>query len=103
MFDTDRGGRFTGTAFTAVPYEAGVAISMDGKGARAAMTVLIERPWRSVTDEEVCPRACDSVSQARASIGRSPAFYETRPHSAQGGQTPDQAYLDPPGPIPAAP
>jgi putative transposase len=58
---------------------------------------------RSVKYEEVYLRAYDSVSEARASIGRYLTFYnETRPHSAHGGRTPDQAYFNPPRPIPAA-
>ena len=53
--------------------------------------------------EEVYLRAYTSVSEARASIGRHPHFYNrTRPHSSLGGHTPDQVYLKQPTPIPAA-
>jgi putative transposase len=53
--------------------------------------------------EEVYLRAYDSVSEARASIGTYLTFYnETRPHSAHGGRTLDQAYLNPSRPISAA-
>jgi len=39
-------------------------------------------------------RAYDSVSEARASIGRYLAFYnERRPHSSLDGRTPDEAYF----------
>ena len=47
----------------------GIAISMDGKGAWRD-NVFVERLWRSVKYEEVYLRAYDSVSEARASIGR---------------------------------
>jgi putative transposase len=58
---------------------------------------------RSVKYEEIYLRAYDSVSEARASIGRYLTFCnETRPHSAHGGRTPDQAYFNPPRPIPVA-
>jgi putative transposase len=46
----------------------GVAISMDGRGAWRD-NVFVERLWRSVKYEEYL-RGYDSVSEARASIGR---------------------------------
>ena len=102
IFNTDQGSQFTSTAFTSVLQEAGVAISMDGKGAWRD-NVFVERLWRSVKYEEVYLRAYDSVSEAKASIGRYLTFYnEIRPHSAHGGKTPDRAYFNPPRPVPAA-
>ena len=45
---------------------------------------------------EVYLRAYDSVSEARASIGRYFNFYNgRRPHSSLDGMTPDQAYFTP--------
>jgi putative transposase len=38
--------------------------------------VFVERLWRSVKYEEVYLRAYDSVSEARASIGRYLDFYK---------------------------
>ena len=71
----------------------GIAISMDGKGAWRD-NVFVERLWRSVKYEEVYLRAYDSVSEARASIGRYLDFYNSRrPHSSLDGMTPDQAYF----------
>jgi putative transposase len=56
---------------------------------------LVERLWRSVKYEDVDQKAYDSVSEARASIGRYFAFYKgRRPHSALDRKTPDQAYLN---------
>ena len=55
-----------------------------------------ERLWRSVKYEEVYLRAYDSVSEARASIGRYFDFYNgRRPHASLDGNTPDQAYFNP--------
>jgi putative transposase len=73
----------------------GIAISVDSKGAWRD-NVFVERLWRSVKYEEVYLRAYDSVSDARASLGRYLDFYTSRrPHSSLDGITPDQAYLPP--------
>ncbi len=45
--------------------------------------------------EEVYLRAYDSVAEARASLGRYLAFYNTvRPHSSLDARTPDDAYFN---------
>jgi putative transposase len=94
IFNTDPGSQFTSYAFTSVLREAGIAISMDGKGAWRD-NVFVERLWRSVKYEEIYLRAYDTVSTARASIGRYLAFYNgRRPHSSLDRHTPDQAYFD---------
>jgi putative transposase len=91
--NTDQGSQFTGTAFTGVLADHGIAISMDGKGAWRD-NVFIERLWRSVKYEEVYLRAYETVSEARNSIGRYLDFYnQRRPHSSLDGSTPDQAYF----------
>jgi putative transposase len=69
IFNTDQGSQFTGSAFTGVLANNGIAISMDGKGAWRD-NVFVERLWRSIKYEEVHLRAYDSVIEARASIGR---------------------------------
>ena len=95
IFNTDQGSQFTGAAFTGVLIKNAIAISMDGKGAWRD-NVFVERLWRSVKYEEVYLRAYDSVSDARASIGRYLDFYNgRRPHSSLDGMTPDQAYFTP--------
>jgi putative transposase len=93
IFNTDQGSQFTGAAFTGVLIKNAIVISIDGKGAWRD-NVFVERLWRSVKYEEVYLRAYDSVSEARASIGRYLDFYNTgRPHSSLDGTTPDQAYF----------
>jgi putative transposase len=95
IFNTDQGSQFTGTAFTGVLADNGIAISMDGKGAWRD-NVFVERLWRSVKYEEVYLRAYDSVGDARGSIGRYITFYNSkRPHSSLDEATPDQAYFAP--------
>ena len=75
IFNTDQGSQFTGAAFTGALTGNGIAISMDGKGAWRD-NVFVERLWRSVKYEEVYLHAYDSVSEARASIGRYFEFYK---------------------------
>ena len=95
IFNTDQGSQFTGAAFTGALANNKIAISMDGKGAWRD-NVFVERLWRSVKYEEVYLRAYDSVSEARASIGRYFDFYNgRRPHSSLDDKTPDQAYFTP--------
>jgi putative transposase len=102
IFNRDQGSQFTSIEFIKVLKTAEIAISMDGRGAWRD-NVFVERLWRTVKYEEVYLRAYASVSEARASLGRYFGFYNgTRPHSSLGGQTPDQAYLNQPTPIPAA-
>ena len=94
VFNTDQGSQFTGQGFTSVLLKAGVAISMDGKGAWRD-NVFVERLWRSVKYEEIYLRAYDTVGEARTSIGRYLAFYNgRRSHSSLDRKTPDQAYFD---------
>jgi putative transposase len=94
IFNTDQGSQFTSHAFTSVLLKAGIAISMDGKGSWRD-NIFVERLWRSIKYEEVYLRAYETVSDARASIGRYLAFYNgRRPHSSLDRQTPDQAYFD---------
>jgi putative transposase len=93
IVNTDQGSQFTGAAFTSTLANNDIAISMDGKGAWRD-NVFVERLWRSVKYEEVYLHAYDSVSEARASIGRYLDFYNSRrPHSSLDGITPDQAYF----------
>jgi putative transposase len=95
IFNTDQGSQFTSAAFTGALAGNDVAISMDGKGAWRD-NVFVERLWRSVKYEEVYLRAYDSVSEARASLGRYFDFYNRRrPHSSLDDATPDQAYFNP--------
>ena len=91
--NTDQGSQFTSQVFTEVLLKAGIAISMDGRGAWRD-NVFVERLWRSVKYEEIYLKAYETVSEARASIGRYMAFYNgRRPHSSLDRQTPDQAYF----------
>ena len=102
IFNTDQGSQFTSTYFIKVLARREIKISMDGKGAWRD-NVFVERLWRTIKYEEVYLRAYTNVSEARASISRYLAFYNSRrPHSSLDGKTPDQAYFNQPMPEAAA-
>jgi len=92
IFNTDQGAQFTSEAFTDVLKEAGIDISMDGKG-RWIDNVFVERLWRSVKYEEVYLKAYETVAEARAGIDTYFQFYNgERRHQSMNRQTPDQVY-----------
>jgi putative transposase len=94
IFNTDQGSQFTSHDFTGVLNKVGIAISMDSKGAWRD-NIFVERLWRSIKYEEIYLKAYNTVSEARASIGRYLTFYNgRRPHSSLDRQTPDQAYFN---------
>ena len=94
IFNTDQGSQFTSLEFTSVLKNAGVKISMDGKG-RWMDNVFIERLWRSLKYECVYLSEFATGSQARAGIGWWMSFYnERRPHSSLDDRTPKEAYTD---------
>ena len=88
IFNTDQGSQFTSAAFTGVLIEAGVRVSMDGRG-RWMDNVFIERVWRSLKYEDVYLRGYADGREARAGIGEYFAFYnEQRLHQALGYRAP---------------
>ena len=64
IFNSDQGSQFTSVDFTDVLTEAGIRISMDGKG-RWMDNVFIERLWRSLKYECVYLSEFATGSQAR--------------------------------------
>ena len=79
IFNTDQGSRFTSPRFTKMLLEAGVWISLDGRG-RWMDNVFIERLWRSLKYECIDLNAFATGSRARAGIGRWITCYNrTRP------------------------
>jgi putative transposase len=92
IFNTDQGSQFTSFAFINTLREAGIRISMDGRG-RWMDNVFIERLWRSLKYECVFLNAFETGSEARAGIGSWIVYYNTdRPHSTFDGRTPDEVY-----------
>ncbi len=92
IFNTDQGSQFTSLDFTAMLKDAGVAISMDGRG-RYMDNIFIERLWRSLKYEAVYLHELTDGFKAERVIGEWIDFYNTeRPHSALAGRTPMEAY-----------
>jgi putative transposase len=92
IFNTDQGSQFTSPRFTGVLRDAGVRISMDGRG-RWMDNVFIERLWRSLKYECIYLHAFETGSALRAGLRDWIGYYNARrPHSALAGRTPDEAY-----------
>ena len=79
IFNTDQGAQYTCTDFTGRLLEAGVQISMDGRG-RALDNIFVERLWRSVKYEDVYLKDYASMGEAVAGLGAYWHFYNTRRH-----------------------
>ena len=106
IMNTDQGSQFTGSAWITTLTEAGVRISMDGRGrylpsrdhaahnpAGQRIKIFIERLWRSLKQEAIYLEEISDGFQARRVIKKWITFYNTeRPHSALDRQTPDDAY-----------
>ena len=92
IFNTDQGSQLTGFAFTGCLREAGIRISMDGRG-RCMDNIFIDRLWRSLKYEAVYLHDIVDGFTARRVIAVWIGFYNIqRPHSALGGRTPAEAY-----------
>ncbi len=111
IFNTDQGSQFTSFNFTGAFKDAGVAISMDGRG-RCMDNIFTERLWRSLKYEAVYLHDLTDGFKAERVIGEWIGFYNTeRPHSSLDGQTPAEAYsagwpvdmMDKPDGLPTSP
>lgn len=92
IFNTDQGSQFTSPRLTELLTDAGVQVSMDGRG-RWMDNVFIERLWRSLKYECVYMNAFETGSEARAGLRKWIDYYNAeRPHSALGGRTPAEAH-----------
>jgi putative transposase len=92
VFNTDQGVQFTAAAWTGRLEQAGVAVSMDGKG-RCLDNVFVERLWRSVKYEDIYPGCYETVPQLESGLRRYFPFYnEERQHQSLEYQTPARVY-----------
>jgi len=93
IFNTDQGSQFTSEEFTGRLQDAGIRISMDGRG-RVTDNIFIERLWRSVKYEEIYARDYENGRAARLGLAPYFRFYNTeRPHQSLGNRTPADIYF----------
>jgi putative transposase len=94
IFNTDQGSQFTSAAFTGTLAQAGIRISMDGRG-RWLDNVFIERLWRSLKYEDIYLKGYTDGRQAKTGIGAWFAFYNARrPHQGLGNRTPIEVWRE---------
>lgn len=94
IFNSDQGSQFTSLEFTGRLQQAGVCISMDGKG-RVYDNIFVERLWRAVKYEEVHLKDYVEVSEAIEGIRGYFDFYNTeRPHQALSYLTPAEVHFN---------
>ena len=95
IWNSDQGSHFTSPQYTQLLLNAGVQISMDGKG-RASDNIFTERFWRTLKYEEVYLQDYDHPKAARRSLTAYFDFYDhRRPHQALAYRTPASVYVSP--------
>lgn len=92
IFNTDQGVQFTAIAFTSVLENAGVRISMDGRG-RALDNIFVERLWRSVKYEDIYLKHYASVPALDTGLTDYFRLYNfERPHQSLNYRLPAEVY-----------
>jgi putative transposase len=92
IWNSDQGSHFTSPQYTGLLTEAGVQISMDGRG-RFVDNIFTERLWRTIKYEQVYLHEYSTPREARQSLGNYIEFYNhDRPHQALDYQTPAAVY-----------
>jgi putative transposase len=93
IMNTDQGCHFTAEKWQQQLNDAGVKISMDGKG-RWIDNVLIERFWRTIKYEDIYLQSYSSPNELERGIEKFMLRYNSiRPHASLDGQTPEEVYL----------
>jgi len=95
IWNSDQGSHFTSPLYTQPLLDAGVQISMDGRG-RALDNIFTERLWRTIKYEEVYLHEYASPREARKQLTAYFQFYNhERPHQALDYRTPAVVYGQP--------
>jgi len=93
IFNTDQGAQFTAQAFATILQEAGIRISMDGRG-RALDNIMVERLWRTVKYENIYLMDYATVPALTAGLREYFRFYnQERPHQSLDYRTPAEVYF----------
>jgi putative transposase len=92
--NSDQGSHFTSQTYVGLLEQAGIQISMDGRG-RCLDNIFTERLWRTVKYEEVFLQSYQNLDEAQAGLTKYFQFYNhARPHSSLDNQTPAAVYFD---------
>jgi putative transposase len=92
--NSDQGSHFTSSAFTGLLEQAGIQISMDGRG-RCLDNIFTERLWRTVKYENVFLSSYQNLAQAQAGLSAYFAFYNhQRKHQSLDYRTPASVYFE---------
>ena len=93
--NTDQGAQFTSGEYVGAVQEAGVLVSMDGRG-RWMDNRFVERLWRSLKYEDIYLRGYEHGRELRQGVGNWFGDYnDYRPHQALGYATPAEVYRAP--------
>ena len=92
--NTDQGCHFTSEKWSSPLKNAGVRISMDGKG-RWLDNVVAERFWRSKKYEDIYLQSYETPNKLERGIATYINRYNNdRPHQSLLGATPDEIYSE---------
>ncbi len=92
--NSDQGSHFTSEAYTEILEQAGILISMDGRG-RCLHNIFTERLWRTVKYEDVFPHSYQNLDEAEQGLKQYFQFYNNkRRHQSLDYRTPAQVYFD---------
>ena len=93
IFNSDQGVQFTAHDFTSILKNAGIRISMDGRG-RAYDNIFVERLWRSVKYDDIYPNRYATVPALFTGLERYFALYNhKRLHQSLDYHTPAEVYF----------
>ncbi|OVE79785.1 hypothetical protein BVY01_01580 [bacterium I07] len=94
IFNTDQGAQFTSEEYTSLLKEAGIQISMDGRG-RVFDNILIERLWRTLKYQDIYIRDYQTVMELSSGLDNYFQFYNhEKPHQSLDNQTPATVYFE---------
>jgi len=92
IFNTDQGSQFTSEDHTGLLKDAGIKISMDGRG-RAFDNIMIERLWRSLKYQDIYIKDYQTIMELSAGLDDYFQFYNhERPHQSLSDKTPAMIY-----------
>ena len=93
IMNTDQGCQYTSSAWVGLLEDAGVRVSMDGRG-QWIDNVFVERLWRSLKYEDIYLREYRDLVHLEQGVGTWLTFYnQERRHQALQYETPWKVWL----------